>query len=112
VIIGRNLKIDSCSSIEIDNKAGTREALRYLFTLGHRRIALIKGPGMLTDTAERWSDIYSFAEEVGLTLHPDLIVHLKKPTHSYVPSDPAITALASRPSPLLWPSMTSPLFAR
>jgi len=77
VVIGRDLHGNPVSSIAVDNETGARQALQYLYQLGHTRIAFIKGPKALADTERRWRGIKSFAHEVGLKLEPDLIANLK-----------------------------------
>src|SRR5207302_3690737 len=57
VVIGRELHRGPVSSIVVDNEAGTRQAVQHLYELGHRRIAFIKGPKILVDSAQRWRGI-------------------------------------------------------
>lgn len=75
-IIGRELKTDSISSIMVDNEAGARLALEHLYSLGHRRIAFIRGPKTLADTIPRWRGVLSFARSVKLRIDSKLIVDL------------------------------------
>ncbi len=42
--VGRELKNDKISSVIVDNAAGARAALDHLHSLGHRKIAFIRGP--------------------------------------------------------------------
>ena len=44
--------------------------------LGHRKIAFIRGPKTLADSAPRWKGIRSFAKSSGLELDPRLILDL------------------------------------
>ena len=76
VMIGRELKTDSISSVLVDNEAGARLALEHLHSLGHRKIAFVRGPKMLADSGRRWRGIRSFAHSVKLELDPKLIVDL------------------------------------
>lgn len=76
VMIGRELRADSVSSVVVDNETGARMGLEHLYSLGHRRIAFIRGPRPIGDTAQRWKGIRSFAHEVGLELDPGLVVDL------------------------------------
>ena len=82
-IIGRELKFDSFSSIAIDNGAGAGNALKHLYSLGHRRIAFIRGPKTIADSAPRWEGICAFAHKASLDLDPDLIVERAKPFPGY-----------------------------
>src|ERR1700726_1358231 len=74
--IGCELPGDTVSSIVVDNEAGGRLALEHLYQLGHRKIAFIRGPKMLFDTAPRWRGIQKFAQGAGLEIDPALIQQL------------------------------------
>jgi len=76
VMIGRELKTDSVSSVIVDNELGAHAALEHLCSLGHRRIGFIRGPKTLADSAPRWRGIKSFAKNAGLELDPKLILDL------------------------------------
>jgi len=86
VMIGRELQNPSVSSVIVDNQLGAQTALEHLYSLGHRKIAFIRGPEALADTAPRWKGIRTFAKSSGLELDPRLIVDLPKsrdPTSSF-----------------------------
>ncbi len=75
-LIGCELKGDSMSSVIVDNELGGFLALKHLHSLGHRRIAFIRGPKVLSDSAPRWRGIKKFAKKFALELNPRLIVDL------------------------------------
>jgi DNA-binding LacI/PurR family transcriptional regulator len=74
--IGWEVPGDSVSSVMVDNEAGGRLALEHLYHLGHRKIAVIRGPKMLIDSGPRWKGMQKFAHSVGLELDPSLVVQL------------------------------------
>ena len=74
--VGRELSAGGISSVIVDNAAGTRAALEHLHSLGHRKIAFIRGPHQLSDTEPRWRGVRTFARERALELDPRLIVDL------------------------------------
>lgn len=74
VLIGR--ESGSMSSFMVDNEAGGYAAMKHLFDLGHREIAVIRGPLQLGDSSKRWAGMAKCASDVGLTLNPRLIVDL------------------------------------
>ena len=76
VMIGRESQTDSINSVSVDNELGARTALEHLYSLGHRKVAFIRGPKTLGDSAPRWKGIRSFAKSSGLELDPQLIVDL------------------------------------
>jgi LacI family transcriptional regulator len=75
-MIGCELKTDSISSVIVDNEVGGHLALEHLHSLGHRKIAIIRGPKSLTDSSPRWRGIRNFAKEAGLELDARLIVDM------------------------------------
>ena len=75
-MIGCELKTDSISSIIVDNEVGGHLALEHLHSLGHRKIAFIRGPKTLTDSSPRWRGIRNFAKESDLELDNRLIMDM------------------------------------
>jgi LacI family transcriptional regulator len=43
----------ACPSVLVDNRAAAREVTEYLLSLGHRRIAFVRGPERLHTSAQR-----------------------------------------------------------
>src|SRR5689334_23955116 len=74
--IGWEMPGDAVSSVMVDNEAGGRLALEHLHQLGHRKIAFIRGPKMLIDSAPRWKGIQKFAHSVGLEIDNSLVAQL------------------------------------
>jgi LacI family transcriptional regulator len=74
--IGWELPGDTISSVMVDNETGARLALEHLHQLGHRRIAFIRGPKMLIDSAPRWRGIQKFAQSAGIEIDPALVQQL------------------------------------
>jgi len=75
-IVGCEVKTDAIGSVIVDNQVGGRIALQHLHSLGHRKIAFIRGPKTLGDSAPRWKGARSFARTAGLELDSKLIVDL------------------------------------
>ncbi len=76
VMIGRELSTGSISSVMVDNEAGAHLAMEHLYSLGHRKIAFIRGPKMLGDSVPRWRGVRSFARSVGIEIDNSLVVDL------------------------------------
>jgi DNA-binding LacI/PurR family transcriptional regulator len=74
--IGWELPGDTVSSVMVDNEAGGRLALEHLHKLGHRKIAFIRGPKTLIDSAPRWKGIQKFAHGSGLEIDQSLALQL------------------------------------
>ena len=76
IIVGRDLSSRGISSILVDNEAGGAMAMQHLHDLGHRKIAVIRGPQGMCDSAPRWCGIQRIAEETGTLLDPELVFEL------------------------------------
>ncbi len=75
-VVGRDLTSRSIRSVVVDNETGGYAAIKYLHRLGHRKIAILRGPEELDDSCRRWLGIQRFATEVGLHLEPRLTFQL------------------------------------
>ncbi len=76
VIVGRDLTARKISSVLVDNEAGGALAMRHLCNLGHRKIAVIRGPEELFDSEPRWKGVQCAAAEAGIRLDPQLVFQL------------------------------------
>jgi LacI family transcriptional regulator, galactose operon repressor len=74
--IGWELPGDTVSSVMVDNETGGRMALEHLHQLGHRKIAFIRGPKMLIDSAPRWRGVQKFAHAANLEIDAALVLQL------------------------------------
>jgi LacI family transcriptional regulator len=75
-LIGCELKGDAMSSVIVDNELGGFIALEHLHSLGHRKIAFIRGPKTLADSSPRWRGIRNCAKKYGLEIDSQMIVDL------------------------------------
>ena len=76
VIIGRDLTGRRISSVLVDNETGGELAMRHLYELGHRKIAVIRGPEELFDGEPRWAGVRRAAAGVGIDIDPRLVRQL------------------------------------
>jgi LacI family transcriptional regulator len=74
--VGRDLTASRISSLQVDNEAGGYAAARHLYELGHRKIAVLRGPSELSDSDRRWNGAQRFAAEAGLSLDPRRVAQL------------------------------------
>ena len=75
VIVGHALTEHGVSSLLVDNEAGAF-AMRHLVELGHRQIAVVRGPEKLFDSAPRWAGAQQAAAEAGIRLDTRLVLQL------------------------------------
>jgi LacI family transcriptional regulator len=76
VIVGRDMVARGIHSILVDNALGGALAMRHLIDLGHRKIAVIRGPQEMVDTEPRWAGMCEVASEQGIELDPKLMFQL------------------------------------
>jgi LacI family transcriptional regulator len=76
VIAGRSFENHSVSTVSVDNENGASMALEHLYRLGHRDIALLRGPKALSSSGQRWKGIRAFAQSAGLHLDSKKILEL------------------------------------
>lgn len=66
-------------NIELDHHVAAELALSHLKSLGHQRIAFIKGQSFSSDTHARWEAIMKTAKKLNLDVDPQLTVQLESP---------------------------------
>ncbi len=76
VVVGRDLAARSIRSVVVDNEAGGYAAMEHLYCLGHRKIAILRGPEELDDSSRRWKGIQRFAADAALEIDPRLTATL------------------------------------
>lgn len=102
VVVGREMQYSGVNSISVDNAIGARIALEHLYTLRHRKIAFVRGPKMVLDSSQRWEGIVKYADSVGLTIDPKLVVELpsrKESLSGYEGGYKAVDELLKRKRP-------------
>jgi DNA-binding LacI/PurR family transcriptional regulator len=70
--------IEGVTNVVIDHRFAAELALSHLQSLGHRRIAFMRGQPFSSDSDERWNSICQTAKTMGVTIRPDLIVQLTR----------------------------------
>ncbi len=76
LIVGRDLTARGVPSILVDNEAGGAMAMQHLWDLGHRHIAVIRGPQEMYDSEPRWAGIRRFAAQNEMRIDERLIFEL------------------------------------
>lgn len=73
VVIGQSIPGIPCSFVETEQEKGIAVAIRYLSSLGHRRIAFVGGERGVIITESRLRVYQSTLEKMNLDTDPDLI---------------------------------------
>ncbi len=83
VVIGSESANKLHSSVVVDNRAGMWAAVEHLYDLGHREIAVIKGPKVMSDSTPRWEGIRECAHAKGMSIDRSLVVEIQGRNSSY-----------------------------
>ena len=75
-MIGSELRTDSVSSVVVDNELGGHLAMEHLHSLGHRKIAFIRGPKGLWDSSPRWKGVRAFAQSKAFEIDSRMVMDL------------------------------------
>jgi DNA-binding LacI/PurR family transcriptional regulator len=85
---------ENVTNIVLDHHLAAELALTHLHSLGHRRIAIMRGPHAIPDSEFRWKAIQQVASEMSLKLDPSLVIRIDSDAWSmktgYHPMTPEI----------------------
>jgi LacI family transcriptional regulator len=85
----------------IDNEQVVRDAVAYLYALGHRHIAFLSGPPLLTTTGLRLAGYRAACAELGLADEPGYVLAGDYTFEGGIRAAGALIGLRPRPSALL-----------
>lgn len=77
VSVSGHLPEPGVTNIVLDHDRAAELGLGHLFSLGHRRIAVIKGQAFSSDTEVRWNSIAAAARRHGRPIDESLVVQLE-----------------------------------
>ena len=69
----------SVVNICLDHREAAEQGMTHLQSLGHKRIAYIKGQAFSSDTNLRWQATEEAAKRMGIKIDPRLVVQLESP---------------------------------
>lgn len=76
VIVGRDMTEQRVPSILVDNYRGGSMLVEHLASLGHREIAVIRGPVEMFDSEPRWKGIEAAAKRLKININSKLVFRL------------------------------------
>ena len=72
VLVNPGQEVEACDTLSIANFDGAHEMVRHLIALGHRRIAMVRGPARNLDAEQRLQGYRAALREAGLGPSPEL----------------------------------------
>jgi DNA-binding LacI/PurR family transcriptional regulator len=76
VAVANHERVEGVTNIVLDHQLAAKLALSHLASLGHKEIAFLKGSVLSADAADRWKAICEVALEMGIQIHPELVVQI------------------------------------
>lgn len=76
VAIAGHRKLKGVTNIVLDHERAAVLALNHLKSLGHERIAFMKGNPVSSDAKDRWEAICRVSGQLGITIDPELTVQI------------------------------------
>lgn len=86
------------TNIVLDHDRAAELALKHLYALGHRKLAVIRGYKKSSDTERRWRSIERAAAMLGMALPPERVVQLEEEKQTNEPGYRATRKLLQQSS--------------
>jgi DNA-binding LacI/PurR family transcriptional regulator len=99
VAVAGHHDVPDVTNVVLDHRLAAELALTHLFSLGHRRIAFMRGQSFSSDSADRWTGIEEVCSEIGLTINPALVLELTRDISSPELGYPVISKLLASGEP-------------
>ena len=99
VAVAGHKRIDGVTNILLDHRRAAELAMRHLYQLGHRQIAFMRGQTFSSDSDDRWKSFMAVAKELGLIVHPELVIQLELNISSPELGYPVVQQLLSQKRP-------------
>jgi DNA-binding LacI/PurR family transcriptional regulator len=78
VAIAGHQRISGITNVLLDHHRAAELSLRHLYDLGHRTIVFMRGQPYSSDSDARWQGIVEVAQDLGLSIRPELTIQLEK----------------------------------
>jgi DNA-binding LacI/PurR family transcriptional regulator len=99
VAVAGHRHIEGVTNVLLDHARAAELALGHLYSLGHRKIAFMRGQPFSSDSDERWKSLVATAEKMGLEVKPELVVSLDRDMTSPELGYPVVQQLLSTKEP-------------
>ena len=77
VAVAGHKYVADVTNITLDHRKAAEMALHHLKSLGHEKIAFLKGQLESSDSTTRWESICAAAQEMNITIRPELVIQLE-----------------------------------
>jgi DNA-binding LacI/PurR family transcriptional regulator len=95
VAVAGHRSVPGVTNVVLDHRFAAELTLTHLHSLGHRRIAFMRGQPFSSDSDERWRSIEAVSREIGIAIKPELVLQLDRDISSPELGYPVISKLLS-----------------
>jgi LacI family transcriptional regulator len=99
VAIAGHQNVEGVTNVVLDHRRAVHLALTHLKSLGHKRIAFMRGQPFSTDSATRWNSICEVAKELQIQIRPELVMQLEEEIGTPQVGYPVMKAFLARKHP-------------
>ncbi|HSY70808.1 MAG TPA: LacI family DNA-binding transcriptional regulator [Alloacidobacterium sp.] len=78
VAVAGHRHIEGVTNVVLDHRRAAELTLTHLYSLGHRRIAFMRGQPFSSDSDDRWRGIVEVGKELGIEIRSELTVQLNR----------------------------------
>lgn len=78
VVVAGHRHLEGTTNIVLDHARAAELILTHLYSLGHRKIAFMRGQPFSSDSDERWKWLVQVAKRLGIEVNPKLVVGLQR----------------------------------
>jgi LacI family transcriptional regulator len=78
VCVAGHRSMEGITNVVIDHRFAAELTLSHLHSLGHRRIAFMRGQSFSADSDDRWNNLVQTARTLDLSIDPELVVQLSR----------------------------------
>jgi LacI family transcriptional regulator len=99
VAVAGHRPIEGVTNVVLDHYRAAELVLTHLYSLGHRKIAFMRGQPFSSDSDERWNGLVSVAQRLGIEIKPELVVTLDRDMTSPELGYPVVQQLLATKQP-------------
>ncbi|MDR3739480.1 MAG: LacI family DNA-binding transcriptional regulator [Terracidiphilus sp.] len=78
VAVAGHRYVEGVTNVLLDHARAAALTMEHLHSLGHQKIAFMRGQSFSSDSDERWKSLETAAKKLGLEIDPDLVITLER----------------------------------
>jgi len=95
VAVAGHRRVQGVTNVALDHHRAAELTLSHLHSLGHRKIAFMRGQPFSSDSDARWKGLVAAAGKLGIAIHPELVITLVRDISSPELGYPVVQQLLS-----------------